>query len=253
MNREDFIKTFDDYVSDYDLSDAKIKLKYIHTGEVAKNAERIAESLALSKEDQELCWEIGMLHDIGRFEQLRRYDTFMDADSIDHAEFGADLLFKEGLIERFDLDTSQYDELEQAVRYHSRYRLPEGLSDRQVTLCQIIRDADKVDILRANYVTGMEDVYNVTTEELKNSLITPEVYDAFCEGHAVLRSLKRTPIDHLIGHLSLTFEIVYPESKKIAVEQGYVWKLACYQSDNPKTREVLDKVKEKMRQFSEQL
>ena len=42
-----------------------------------------------------------MLHDIGRFEQIRRFGTFNDVQSVDHAEFGADLLFKEGLIRKF--------------------------------------------------------------------------------------------------------------------------------------------------------
>ena len=36
--------------------------------------------------DVDLAWLLGMLHDVGRFEQLRRYGTFIDADSTDHAQ-----------------------------------------------------------------------------------------------------------------------------------------------------------------------
>ena len=41
--------------------------------------------------------------------------------------------------------------------------------------CNILRDADKVDIFRVNVDTPAEDIYNVTTEELKNSQVSPEV------------------------------------------------------------------------------
>lgn len=234
------INAFENYVSDYDLQDAKIRLKYIHTRKVAENSERIARSLSLPGEDVFLAWEIGMLHDIGRFEQLRRYNTFSDADSIDHAAFGADLLFQEGLIRQFDSDTSGYDIIETAIRCHSLYRLPKGLNDREIMFCQIIRDADKTDIFRANYETGMAAIYNVTEEELENSAVTPEVYEAFCEEHAILRNLKKTPVDHLIGHISLMFELVYPESRRITAEQGYLEKLLAFPSKNPDTRKILD-------------
>lgn len=250
MDRKTFCAVFDRYTSDYDLSDPKILLKYIHTGKVAENCERIAASLGVSKEDQELAWEIGMLHDIGRFEQLRRYGTFMDAESIDHAGFGADLLFRENLIEQFEADSSKYDLMEKAVRYHSRYRVPENLTEREQMFCDIIRDADKADIFRANFETGMEDIYNVTTEELKNSPVTPEVFEAFMEGHAVLRSLKKHPIDHLVGHLSLSFELVYQESRTIVKEQGYLKKLADFESDHAETAELFVQMRERLTEFT---
>ena len=249
INRKDITETFETYASAYNLDDAKILLKYIHTGKVAENCDRIARSLGMSEEDCDTAWLIGMLHDIGRFEQLRRYDTFMDSVSIDHAEFGADLLFQEGLAEHFGLPQTFYELVEKAVRYHSRYRLPENLTEREKVFCQMIRDADKVDIFRANYETGMEAIYNVTAEELKVSPITPEVFEAFMEGHAVLRSLKKASLDHLVGHLALSFELVYPESRKIAQEQGYLWKLAQFESENPDTEEKMIQIRERLKEY----
>ena len=248
--KDKICKAFKDYVSSYDLQDAKIRLKYIHTGKVAANCEQIARSLDLSPEDVFLAWESGMLHDIGRFEQLRRYDTFIDADSIDHASFGADLLFQDGLVRRFETDTSKYGMIETAIRCHSLYRLPDGLNEREIMFCQILRDADKIDIFRANYETGMAAIYNVTEEELAQSPVTPEVYNAFCEEHAVLRSLKRTPLDHLIGHLSLMFELVYPESRSIAAKQGYLEKLFLFSSRNPETQKILNEAGKKYQEFA---
>ena len=101
INRKNVINAFAEYVRNYDPSDEKIKLKIDHTYRVAGLCQSIAKSLNLSEADVDIAWLLGMLHDIGRFEQIRRFGTFSDADSVDHAEFGADLLFKEGLIRKF--------------------------------------------------------------------------------------------------------------------------------------------------------
>ena len=71
MDRKKIICTFENYVSNYNLNDPNIYLEYKHTGKVAENCERIAKSLNLSEQDIDLAWEIGMLHDIGRFVRKR--------------------------------------------------------------------------------------------------------------------------------------------------------------------------------------
>lgn len=247
MNRKRLVKAFEEYVSNYDLENPNIYLKYIHTGKVAENCECIAKSLGLSQEDCELAWEIGMLHDIGRFEQLRRFDTFNDSISIDHAQFGADLLFVEGLMGQFDEERLNDDLIEKAIRYHSLYRIPEDVAERELMFCQIIRDADKVDIYRANYETGVHVVYHVTEEELLESAITPAVYEVFCEERAIPRDIKRTVADNLVGHIALSFELVYPKSRELADKQGFVWKLLETKFKNPKTIDVMNKVSGKIR------
>lgn len=251
MKRERIKQVFEEYTSNYDLKDPNIYLKYIHTGKVAENCECIARSLGLSEDDCELAWEIGMLHDIGRFEQLRRFDTFNDSVSIDHAQFGADLLFKEGLINVFDKDGEQHDLLEKAVRYHSLYRIPQGLTERELMFCQIIRDADKVDIYRANYETGVHVVYHVTEEELQNSEITPQVYEVFLEERAIPREMKRTVADNLVGHIALSYELVYPKSRELADQQGFVWKLLDTKFQNLQTAATMSKIAEKIKKWYE--
>lgn len=249
MNRQMITDVFETYVRGFDLEDPNILLKYIHTSKVADNCEKIARSLCLKEEDVELSWEIGVLHDIGRFEQLRRYHTFIDADSIDHAQFGADLLFKEDLFGMFDPKQANAKIIETAIRCHSLYRLPENLSEQEKLFCQIIRDADKIDIFRANYETGMNKVYYVSMEELRNSAITPEVYENFLEGHAIPRGIRKTVADHLVGHIALTFELVYPESRKMAIEQGFLWKLLDTEFDNPETIETMKKIKQRIERW----
>ena len=249
INRENIINRFIEYTSDYDLSDPKIKLKYDHTFRVANLCERIAKGNLLSEDDCALAWLTGILHDIGRFEQVRRYGTFADNKSIDHAQFGADLLFEDGLFEEYVKKPKIEDEMayevyitikkytETAIRNHSAYRIEGGLSEKEQMFCHILRDADKIDILRVNYETPMEDIYNVSTENLKQALVSEKVKEAFCKRHAVLRAYKETVVDHLVGHISLTFELVYPISIQIVKEQGYLDKLLNFKSDNRQTNE----------------
>ena len=274
INSKNVINAFAEYVRNYDPSDEKIKLKIDHTYRVAGLCQRIAESLGLSEPDVDIAWLLGMLHDIGRFEQIRRFGTFNDVQSVDHAEFGADLLFKEGLIRKFAEGyyeecelaepENQEDEqiiknnehhnkdtglLEMAIRQHNKYRVKEDLTERQRMFCDILRDADKVDIFKVNADIPMEIIYDVTTEELKNGVITKEVLESFYKKETVLKSVRRSAVDHIVGHISLLFELVYKESYRQAKEQGYVYKLLNFKSDVPEVNAEFDDMRKYVDEF----
>lgn len=274
INRKNVINAFAEYVRNYDPSDEKIKLKIDHTYRVAGLCQRIAESLGLSEPDVDIAWLLGMLHDIGRFEQIRRFGTFNDVQSVDHAEFGADLLFKEGLIRKFaegyyeecELARSGNEEAEQiiknnehhnkdtgllemAIRQHNKYRVKEDLTERQRMFCDILRDADKVDIFKVNADIPMEIIYDVTTEELKNGIITKEVLESFYKKKTVLKSVRKSAVDHIVGHISLLFELVYKESYRQAKEQGYVYKLLDFKSDVPEVNAEFDDMRKYVDEF----
>ena len=251
IDRQAAMRVFNAYVGNYDCRDEKIRLKIEHTYKVASLCEQIARSERLSPPDIDLAWLIGLLHDIGRFEQLRLYGTFIDAESVDHAELGADILFKQGKIREFSADASCDGLIELAVRCHSLYRLPEGLSERETMFCDLIRDADKVDILRVNVEFAPEDIYNVSSEILRNEEVTPEVMQSFFEEHATLRSLKKTAVDHLAGHISLIYELVYPYSVKVMAEQGFLEKMLDFKSDNPHTREQFGIIADRINTYVE--
>ena len=103
-------KAFADYAAHYNAADAKVKLKIDHTYRVAALCARIAQSLALPPEDVDLAWLSGILHDVGRFEQLRRYNTFIDAQSVSHAALSVAVLFDDGRIRDY-LDDAGADAL----------------------------------------------------------------------------------------------------------------------------------------------
>ncbi len=284
INREHIKKTFQEYTDRYDSTNPKIKLKIDHTYRVANLCEQIAQSLELSASEVDLAWLSGMLHDVGRFEQLRRYNTFSDAQSIDHARFAVELLYDEGLIADYvpeisttelvadartwrsmgganESPTAQSEDmplsdilqtLRIAIGEHSAYWIQKGLDERTRMFCQILRDADKVDIFRVICDTPMEEVYGFQTKDIFRSAITPEVMQAFYEHHAVLRKLKKCPADYIVAHGSLTFELVYPESLRIAKEQGYLKQMMSFQSENPDTAEIFEDLRKDLNGYLEE-
>lgn len=212
---------FASYVKNYNPQDGKVRLKIVHTEHVAAISRDIAESLHVSKEDIQLAELIGLLHDIGRFEQIKRYGDFRDFLTIDHGNFGAQLL-KEGLIERFLDDTSLYDLIITAVQLHNKYRLPDGLDERTLLHCQIIRDADKTDIFRVRTEDPLLDVQTFTREQMENSTVTPELYEEFFQEHSILAKPGRTPADTWIAATALIFDYNFPRGLAILKEKDYI-------------------------------
>ena len=240
MDRHSAVRAFEDYSGRYDAGDIMIKLKIEHTYRVADIAERIAKSI---RADVDFAWFCGLLHDIARFEQWKTYGTFKDASSVDHAELGADLLFgKEDLISIFpDTETSVHDwrkVCEAAVRYHNRLNLPDGLDEQTKLYCDIIRDADKIDILRVM----TEPPYDERNEKLK-VMTTPasdEVMRCVREHRCVPRNAISNIFESRIGQCCMGFELVFPESIVIVREQGYLLSLLDLDIPDARLKEQLN-------------
>lgn len=236
-------RVFNDYVENYDSSNEKIKLKIDHTYRVSELCERIALSIGMSKEDIDIAWLTGLLHDIGRFEQVRRYGTFNDSKSIDHAKLGVEILFNEGKIRDFIKDISKDQLIKNVIECHNAYKIPENFSNRITVFSNILRDADKIDIFKVNIIVPIEEIYNVKREEIYTSVVTQEVLDNLKRKDTVLRKLKKTAVDNIVGHISLIFGLVYDESIKITVEQGYLEKLMEFKSKNQITNKQFEEIR----------
>ena len=102
--------TFKNFLEQYeDKKHLSFLLKVVHTYHVAENARKIAEKLSLSKEDIKLAELIGLLHDIGRFEELKITNE-LNSVKFDHALYGSKMLFEQGMIRNF-IEDSQYDDI----------------------------------------------------------------------------------------------------------------------------------------------
>ena len=224
MNKTQALQAFNDYVSDYDASNVRIALKISHTFRVAEISERIALSIDKSENiNPEFSWFLGLLHDIGRFEQVAKYGTFRDAFSVDHAELGADILFKENLIGKFPHDGLEENWLEiseTAIRAHNKLKIPDGLDRKTEIYSNILRDADKTDIFKV----WNGNPYEVG--EFENLTVRDEILRCVREHRCVPRAaVEINALESLVVLCGMAFEIVYPETKKIILEQGCLEKL----------------------------
>ena len=242
-------EVFNEYVKGYDSSDEKIKLKIAHTYRVSELCEKIAISLKMNNDDIDIAWLTGLLHDIGRFEQVKTYGTFNDFKSVDHAKLGAKILFNGGKIRDFISDTSEDDLIKKVIENHNAYKLPEDISKRCKTFSNILRDADKIDIFKVNTIVPTEEIYNVTKEEVYTSQITEEVLENFRQKDTILRTLKKTAVDNIVGHISLLFGLVYDESVKIVEEQQYLDKMLEFKSENNVTNKQFEEIRKIVNEY----
>ena len=216
-------QAFKKYVENYNPDDEKIKMKISHIERVSQIAKNIAIQQNLSEENIELAELIGLLHDIGRFEQVRLYHTFVDKDSINHGEYGVKNLFEDGLIRNF-IETEEFDEIiKLSILNHNRSKIQESLTERQNLHAKIIRDADKIDIFATLTVGDKKAIWEKAN--LSNDIITDEIYREFIEDKAINYKNRETSADILVSHFAYVYDFNFKESLKIIKENNYIDKL----------------------------
>lgn len=223
INIEKAKKEFAEYVKPYDISNGKIALRVEHIYRTVEVAKKIAEDLELSEEQILLAELIALLHDIGRFEQIRIYDTFSDKDSIDHADFGVKLLFEDKMIRKFITETKYDDIIFKAIKNHNKLKIEEGLNTEELLQAKIIRDADKTDIF-AVFVQDIQSGNNVlyNYNEVSKQLITPKVMEEFKKHKQTNRTHFTNEIDSYINIISFVFDYNYITGLKIIQENKYI-------------------------------
>ena len=216
-------QAFKEYVRKYNPEDEKIRLKIAHIERVSQIAKKIAIQQNLSEEDIQLAELIGLLHDIGRFDQVKLYHTFVDKDSINHGEYGAKVLFEDGLIRNF-IETDEFDEIiTLSIINHNRAKIQDGLTERQNLHARIIRDADKIDIFYLLTIEKEEILWE--TNNMNNEIITNEIYKEFIKNRHIDYKNIRTSGDLLVAHFAYVYDLNFRESLKIIKENSYLEKL----------------------------
>ena len=146
----DLLAWFDRFVDGYRQPDGSLsamaELKYRHTHLVTANAVAIA-ALEPWPESWRCCaWAAGLLHDVGRFPQLKQFKSFNDAITVNHAECSHNHIVAGGALDAWPADWRSA--VLTAVRHHNARHVPEGLPEFDLAMLQVVRDADKLDIYR---------------------------------------------------------------------------------------------------------
>lgn len=236
-----YVATFNDLPDDDRRNTA---LKEAHTAAVCANMRLITEGL-LDGEKRLTAEAVALFHDVGRFEQYRRFRTFRDADSVNHAALGVEILEREGVLDL--LPEVERDIIVTAVRYHNVFSLPKGLDGDRLLLTQLIRDADKLDIWRV-----FVEFYALPEEERASAVglgfpdlpgYTPEVLAVLKQGRLVELSSLRVLNDFKLLQLSWIYDLNFPASFRLVEERGLVETLASTLPQDTAIVEALGEVR----------
>ena len=139
-------------------------LKLHHTRRVVENALRIMKGEHFPADLREAGETAAWLHDLGRFSQFRKYGTFSDRVSVNHALLSCAEVLRLGWLD--DWSAQDRNRILRAIECHNMRDIPEGLSTEEQLLCYLVRDADKLDIftvldkaIETNYLETHPEVY----------------------------------------------------------------------------------------------
>lgn len=233
-------ENFNNYVRKFEQTNPKIIIKKFHSIRVKEISEKIARGLNLSEEEIQIAMVIGLLHDIGRFEQEAQYHTFNDFKSMDHGDYGAEYL-KNNIREYIETDI--YDNIIiNAVKNHNKFLIEDKGNEKENLFAKIVRDADKLDIMYESiniFYKGKEDLIN-------NAYVSDYVY-SYIKKNQLVKSDKNIVIDYLdniIRTISFVFDLNFDISFRILKENNYINNLIeRFEYKNEETKKRMDEIK----------
>lgn len=200
------------------------QLKLEHSVRVAADARRLAGAMDWPAEEVRLAEAIGLLHDIARFEQFKRYRSFSDADTVDHGDFGADLLETGPLLNGTDGETRAL--IVHSVRYHNKKELPTELTAREEKHLRLIRDADRLDIFFVCCDTirsgRIHDHPEVAIGVDFAGPVTPEVFAQFERREKIDYRILCSMADRFILLLSWMHDLSYDATRREVRERRVI-------------------------------
>lgn len=247
ININNIYEKFDKYVSNYNSENGRIKLKIEHIKRVAEISRKLAKNLNLSDEQIDLAEAIGIFHDIGRFEQVRIYDTFSDKDTVNHAELGVKILFEDNLIDDFEIEEKYKKLIKIAVLNHNRDKIEDGLSEEENLFCKIIRDADKLDIFYVLCNYDFESAFWYKDFEIDE--ISEKILKEIYELHKLNYKDIKNNADQIAVPFAYVYDLNFDFSLKFLAEKKYLneyTELVCKKFKSEKiheqTRGMLERI-----------
>lgn len=217
-------------------TDQHIRLKSDHTEGVCRMMQYLCTSLSTDRETAQIAEITALFHDFGRFEQLRRYSTYNDLQSENHARLGIREILRTGIMD--DLDMGARKKVFAAIACHNRAELPH-VKDRELAFfMKLIRDADKLDIWRV-----VTDYYENHNTYLDNSTIELNMKTAArCSEKALLALQNKrivrirelsTKNDFKLLQIGWVYDLNFRPTFQKLHEKDYINRIAAFLPDTP--------------------
>jgi putative nucleotidyltransferase with HDIG domain len=226
---ENYIKSF--YCDDEFINE-QVALKHVHTRKVTQIMQELASELKLDAYLCEIAAATGLLHDIGRFEQVKKYRTFLDAKSVSHALLGIRIIQELGLVSGYEKDFQA--SVLAAVKHHSDLEVSAaaGLPEHADLMIRMIRDADKLDIFRVIKIayeklqsSGFSEqqlvTFGISRAELTDECSETVLEDLLSRRQASYGEVK-TITDRKLLQLCWVFDFNFSQSLIKAIESGHI-------------------------------
>jgi len=239
---------FDTYTASFltgiEENDRNIILKRDHTQRVCLESRFLADALGIDNRQRILSDIAALLHDIGRFEQYRRFNTFVDDQSVDHARLGRDILNDQACLDQ--LAPNDADLIKRVVLYHNRAFLPENESEDCLFLTRLLRDADKLDIwfVVTSYYAEMKQKRNTTLElGLPDTPgISDKVHKSLMNRTVVLKEHMQNLNDFKLLQMGWVFDLNFTPAIRRLEAKGYLLMIKETLPRDPKIDEIYDNI-----------
>lgn len=223
--KEIFSNYADSFLGDDSFINQNIELKKIHTFNVVNIAKKIACEIFKENEEENIYLSqiAALFHDIGRFPQFSKYRTFNDSLSENHALLGIKVINENSLIN--NLTQIQKKIIIEAIRAHNMKDIPDNLNGITKKVSLLLRDADKLDIMRV-----LTDYYPIREQKKNEGLEvnlpdTPgynkEIIDDIYEHKTIANSKRKNYNDMKLVHLSWIFNLNFDITRSIYKSCGY--------------------------------
>ena len=223
--------------------DSAHQLKIDHTARVCENIRLLATSLDLPENQMRIAEAVALFHDVGRFEQYKRYGTFNDRKSVNHATLGVEIMEKNGVLADFGDDERKW--IVDAVRFHNAPALPSGKPIRELIFLRLIRDADKLDIWRvfADFYRDDNEPETAIVQHLPDRPEwSPSIVEDIVNRRMARFSHMKTLNDFKLLQLSWVFDLNFPETFVLARQRGDLSHIAGILPDAPDLNRAVDVV-----------
>lgn len=242
INLEEAKKEFLKYVNQFDVNDERITQKMGHSLRVMENSRKLAQNIGLEEEKINLATLIGLLHDIGRFEQHVMQKKQKDAKFIDHGDLGVEILKKDNYIRKYIHDDKYDTIIFKSIENHSKYKINPQLNKEELFFAKMIRDCDKLDIFYETtdlYWRGQE-------EKIENCEISDYIFDEFEKQKTIEknREKQKNELETIISVIAFLFDINFKESFEIIKNEKYIDKIVGrFNYKKEKTKEQMETIK----------
>ena len=185
------------------------------------------------------------IYDIGRFEEIRVYNTFIDKDSIDHADYGVNILKSDNFIEKFVSDDTIQNIVLVAIYNHNKFVIENGLDEKTQLFCKIIRDADKLDIFD-NFIKMENKIKHTET------FISSNVLASLLSNQTIKDIDMQTEMDYYLRQVGMLYDLNFAYSLNYIKQNNIANKLIDRIIEkNNHENDNLCKIKQKVLQFIE--